>query len=197
METKFTHKEEANTVGPEKDAYKPPILKKMSKFQKLMQEPKKEKDEHEKDLINPSVQSPFPAPFEFQIPKASFATLIRSFPAELKSLINPLPTLIEHSIVSDIEKTEIKIQLPSEEEVEIILERYDTDLTSFHVSFFGSEGVQKLIQENQEKLKETLQKAMPNYGFAISPPFCKPLSFSLPKTRRFSYCRVKEGKRKK
>jgi hypothetical protein len=197
METKFTPKEEANTACQKKEACNPFILKKISKFQKLMQEPKKEDDELKQDNINPSVLLPYPTPLEFQIPKASFEVLIRSFPVELKNLINPVPALIEHSIVADIEKTEIKIQLPSNEEVEIVLERYDTDLTSFHVSFFGTEAVQKLIQENQEKLRQTLQKVMPNYGFAISPPFCKPISFSLPKTRRISYCRVKEGKGKK
>jgi hypothetical protein len=197
METKITSKEDATKAVQKRDFSNPFNTRKISKFQKLMEEPKKKDDDLKSELSNPILSSPYSIPFEYQIKEASFEKLIRIFPKELQILINPIPALIDHSILREVEKTEIKIQLPSNEEVEIILERYDTDLTSFHVSFFGSEDVQKLIHANQAKLTETLQKVMPNYGFAISPPFCKPLSFSLPKTRRFSYCRVKEGKGKK
>ena len=197
MEAKFTLKDQTNNIFEKKEISNPQNLKKISKFQKLMDQSDEENEDIKNEAANPLFSSPYFTPFEFRIPQTAFEKLIRIFPAELQNLITPIPALIEHSVAQEVEKTEIKIQLPSNEEVEIILERYDTDLTSFHVSLYGSENVQKLIQDNQARLTETLQKVMPNYGFAISPPFCKPISFSLPKTRRFGYCRVKEGKRKK
>jgi hypothetical protein len=177
-------------------------IRSLEKFKNFMKD-KSGKDEdfdtsiENNDTSKVILPSPFQAPINFDNHLGLFANHAYTLPKEIEPLILPLPALIESSNQSNIEKTEIKVQLPSSEFVEILLERYDTDLTSFHISFFGSEEVQKMIKDNQASLINSLQKALPNFGFAISPPFYKSPSFSFPKTKRFGYGQVKGSKEKK
>jgi hypothetical protein len=93
-------------------------------------------------------------------------------------------------------KTTMVVELPSCEKVEIIIEQYDTAPNSFHISFYGSLQTNQLISEKQSLLINALQKTLPNLGFAISPPFVKAPSFSLPKRARLGYSPVNRGKNK-
>jgi hypothetical protein len=88
------------------------------------------------------------------------------------------------------------IELASKEKVEVIIEQYDTAPNAFHISFYGSTQTGDLISQKQSMLLNTLQKTLPNFAFAISPPFLKAPSFSLPKRTRLGYSPVKRGKSK-
>lgn len=146
---------------------------------------------------NPIIDGPYTAPLFPNNPNYVFSKLLVSIPLEIKPLIEPLPQAIETSFKEGIIKTTIIVELPSSEKVEILIEQYDTAPNSFHVSFYGSTQINDLISQKQSLLLTALQKTHPNFAFAISPPFLKAPSFSLPKRTRLGYSPVNRGKSKK
>ena len=155
-----------------------------------------EEKEEEKSDVN-LMAGPVFAPLVPTIQTFTFPILAASLPKELQLLITPLPAVIESSFKSGITQTKIVIELPSSENVEIVIDQYDTAPTAFHISFYGSEQTGSLISQKQSTLIQTLQTALPNFSFAISPPFHGTPSFSLPKREEKGYLPVKRQKEKK
>ncbi len=158
-----------------------------------------EETEEESDLKaeNPIIDGPYTAPL---FPKDSnfiFSRLLTSVPVKIRPLIEPLPTAIQLAFKEGITQTTMVVELPSKEKVEVIIEQYDTAPNAFHISFYGSQQTGDLISQKQSLLLNTLQKTLPNFSFAISPPFLKTPSFSLPKRTRLGYSPVNRGKSKK
>ncbi len=123
--------------------------------------------------------------------------LIASLPEELRPLIEPLPAEIRTSFKTGIIQTKMIIALSPLENVEVVIDQYDTAPSSFHISFYGSEQTGEMISLKQNELINILQTALPNFSFAISPPFIAAPSFSLPKSKRLGYSPVNRGKRLK
>ena len=126
-----------------------------------------------------------------------FFKILDTMPAELTPFVQQIPAEIEILRKSGVMQTKITIELPSHESVEVVIDRYDTAQTSFHISFYGSEQTGNLIAQKQSELVRALQAALPHFSFAISPPFLSPPVFSLPKSRRFGYSPVKKGSSRK
>ncbi len=162
------------------------------KFRELMADDDCEEDKEPVLMDGPVVAQL--APIQTPVP---FSKLIENLPTELISLIEPLPTEIEIQQKSGVMQTKLTIELPSFEMVEVIIDQYDTAPQSFHISFFGSEQTGALISQKQRELVLALQAALPNFSFAISPPFLDAPVFSLPKSKRLSYSPVKKGNSKK
>lgn len=146
---------------------------------------------------NPIIMSPYIAPLAPNNQAFIFSNLLVSLPLEIRPLLEPLPAAIQLAFKEGVVKTTMEIELPSSEKVEIIIEQYDTAPNSFHISFYGSLQTNDLISQKQSLLMNVLQKTHPNFAFAISPPFVKAPSFSLPKRTRLGYSPVNRGKSKK
>jgi hypothetical protein len=145
---------------------------------------------------NPIIHGPYTAPLFPRDSNFVFSKLITSVPLEIRPLIEPLPAAIQLAFKEGITETTMVIELASKEKVEVIIEQYDTAPNAFHISFYGSPQTGDLISQKQSMLLNTLQKTLPNFAFAISPPFLKAPSFSLPKRARLGYSPVKRGKSK-
>lgn len=169
---------------PEPKSEEPP------EFSSYMEENPEEEKDPDTILMDGPVSTPFmQTPPTFKV--------LASLPKELKPLIEPLPQVLQTSINKGVMQTKIVIELPSSESVEVVVDQYDTAPKAFHISFYGSETTNSLISQKLDILLKTLQTLFPELAFAISPPFYETPSFSLPKTRRFGYSPVKQGKRQK
>ncbi len=160
-------------------------VEKVAEFARFLEE---EKDEEEEILMDgPVVVQLVPV----QIP---LKVILRAIPVEIRPLVEVLPAAIQTLFNKGIMQTKMVIELPSTERVEVVIDQYDTNPTTFHISFYGSEQTGDLISQKHTTLLKALQIALPNFAFAISPPF---QSFSLSKTKRLGYSPIKQGKREK
>jgi hypothetical protein len=157
------------------------------------QEEEPEGDKEEIALLD----GPYVAPFVPQTLNFSYEKILSSLPPDLKVMVEPVQAEISTLVKSGVIQTKLSITLPSTENVEVIIDQYDTAPRAFHISFYGSEQTSNHITLKQNTLLTTLQAAFPNFSFAISPPFQKAPSFSLPKSKRFGYSPVNKGKSKK
>ena len=167
------------------------------KFSSHMKEDQESDDDNELDSDAALLQSPFISQLTLNQLPISVSRLISLLPEELRTLIKPLPAEITTSFNSGLAQTKMIIALSSSENVEVVIDQYDTAPTAFHISFYGSEQTGNLISMKQNELINILQRSHPNFSFAISPPFIEAPSFSLPKTKRLGYSPVNKGKSKK
>lgn len=167
-----------------------------SKFASLMLESEAEEEEEDppETLL---FDGPYVAPLTPHSIPLPVVKLIASLPEEIQPLITPLPAAIQTSFKMGVMKTQMFIELPSSEKVEIVIDQYDTNPTAYHISFYGSETTNDLISQKQTALLSLLQKALPHFSFALSPPFLETPSFLLPKSKRLGYSPVNKGKHKK
>ena len=161
-------------------------VEEVAEFAPYMEEEKKE-EEDEPLMDGPVIMQLVPAPLPFKV-------ILTAVPVEIRPLVEQLPVVIQSSFEKGIVQTKLVVELPSTEKVEIVIDQYDTDPTTFHISFYGSEQTGNLIAAKQEMLLKALQAALPGFAFAISPPF---QGFSLPKRGRLGYSPVKQGKKSK
>lgn len=184
----------SNNILPKVKA--PHSDKKPLEFSSFLME-ESDKDCEEDENLDPEMvlmDGPYVAPLVPSQVTFLVSKLIASLPEELRLLIEPLPAEIQTSFKTGIIQTKMMIALSSLENVEVIIDHYDTAPGSFHISFYGSEQIGQMISLKQNELINILQAALPNFSFAISPPFIAAPSFSLPKSKRLGYSPVKKGK---
>ncbi len=156
------------------------------------EEEESEKPKEETALLD----GPYVAPLIPQTLTFTYVNALAALSPDLKTMIEPVQSEIATLVKSGVLQTKLSITLPSTENIEVVIDQYDTAPTAFHISFYGSEQTSALISLKQNALLTTLQAAFPNFSFAISPPFQKAPSFSLPKSKRFGYSPVNKGKSK-
>ena len=165
------------------------------KFSSFYEEPEEVDDQTEEmPIIDGPYSTPLTPPL---VPPSQIAKIVTALPVELRPFVEPLPNAIETAFKSGVMQTKMVISLTTDELVEVIIDQYDTAPNAFHISFYGSEQTGNLISLKQNELLTSLQKTLPHFSFAISPPFVTPPAFSLPKSRRFGYSPVNRGKSKK
>ena len=132
-------------------------------------------------LIDGPVFSPLLPP---PTPELSTDQTILLTEKNLSPLMEPLVSPIE--VMSTDRSTQLKMVLHTSTfgDVHVVIDQYDTAPFSFHLSFYGTEELQKQVTLQNSSLLGTLQKLLPRLSFSISPPFYPPISQPLSSVER-------------
>ena len=189
-----------NTISSSSPPFKKPFTEGSSEvklfveiLEKVEEEEKKKKDElQEVDELPLEVNTPLQKPIEiyaspnnlnteelteapfqsvFTINNAQVSTSsIKLTPEMAKPIITHIVEATTETIIKEHKSTHFVIQTKQFAEVEIVIDRFSTAPSSYHIEIRGNALLQKMVIQYKETLNQALQRALPSHECLILPP---------------------------
>lgn len=127
-----------------------------------------EPKEHEEDA--PLLDGPATSPLIPNEALTAHADQIESAKAKpITQIVQELKPKLVTISQNGISKTTMWLKTEALDEIEVVIDHYDTDPSRFYLTFRGNEDSQKLMQAHQASLASSLKGALPNFHCTILP----------------------------